>query len=132
MKTKLTQLILAIIAMLVLGIASASAGVLGKYHVKGSEGPYTFKGTLKLTSYNTATVRLKYSDGDSLVTKGRFKTPLKNTKKSQTVNCVWSAYGLKGTGKLTISGSSKGYKTTFSYNVSSVGVSGRGSGSKKP
>ena len=129
MKTKLMHLFLATLAVFVLGLSGASAGVLGKYNVSGREGPYSFRGTLTFTSPKVCVIRLRYSDGDSVTVKGRLKTALKDTKKKQTSRFTWSVYGMSGSGTLTVSGVKTGYKATFSY--SGAGVSGRGSGSKK-
>ena len=118
------------LGLMTLATTELSAGVLGKYKVKGMESGYSFHGTLNLSSYTGGTVSLNYNDGDSIVAKGKFKTPLKNTMKKQTVKCTWSAAGMTGTGTVTVSGSGSGYKSTFTY--SGFGVSGRGTGTKKP
>jgi hypothetical protein len=119
-----------VLGLMILGGAEVSAGVLGKYNVKGKEGYYTTRGTLTLNSLKSCTVRLKYSDGDSITVTGKLKTALKDTREKQTAKFTWSVYGMSGTGSVTISGITGGYKTTFNYSGS--GISGSGSGTKKP
>lgn len=118
------------LSLLTLAAGELTAGVLGKYSIKGTEGPYSFRGILNIKTLSTCSFNVRYNDGDSASVTGRFKTPLKNTTKAQTVNVTWSYYGLKGTGKVTVQGIKGGYATSFTY--SGAGVSGRGSGTKKP
>lgn len=130
MKTKFIRLMLATIAIIMLGVSGATADVLGKYNVNGREDSYGFKGTLTFTSSTVCVIRLQYSDGDSVTVRGKLKTALKNTRNKQTSKFTWSIYGMSGGGTLTVQGTKGGYSAEFSY--SGAGVSGRGSGTKKP
>ena len=57
-------------------------------------------------------------------------TPIKENKKKQSARFKWSVYGMSGSGTVTVSKTSSGYSTSFSY--SGGGVSGHGTGSKRP
>lgn len=110
------------------------AGVLGKYTVSGSGTYYGSRyglwGTATVTSRATCTLKLDFSDGDRATIRGKFKTPLKETKKKQTVQCTWNGEGETGTGTMTVSGSSSAYSLKFT--IKGGGLKGSGSGTKRP
>lgn len=111
---------------------TACAGILGKYKIKGKENnfgyKYGFHGTISIKNYRSGFMKIYYSPVDSSSVWFDFKTPLKETKKEQTVRISWSANGEPGTGRATFKGVKDGYEVEFKY--LNGGLSGAGRGSK--
>ena len=112
------------------------AGINGKYKVKGTEryygSKYSFQGSVSVTGYNSGSFKIDYNDGDRSdgTYKLNFDTPLKETRKKQTVTCTWREAGYNGTATLTFKGTGGGYSVDFTYKATGASVRGTGSGSK--
>lgn len=111
--------------------SAAEAGINGTYKVRGSETSggqkYTFSGTVTVAKFKTASYDLNFhDDGDNAAFKLTFSPALKETTKTQTVDCA----SRLGTGTATFSYVNGSYKVQFSYKGKGGGVKGSGTGTK--
>jgi hypothetical protein len=121
------------VGLVTLGVGEVHAGIKGSYRITGSEvfygDRYSFSGTMVVTGYKTCKVNLTYNDGDRASLIATFKTALKETKNKQVVSFTWKSPEANGTGTATFSGSPTKYTMSFTYKT--IGLSGRGAGSKR-
>lgn len=110
--------------------SAARAGINGIYKIHGNEydegEKYSFTGTVTISKLTTGAYALKFDDGDKAAFKFSFKTPLKDSHKTQTVNYSSSL----GTGSATFSYANGHHKVQFSYKAKYADVKGSGSGIK--
>lgn len=108
----------------------AIAGINGTYKVSGSETAdgekLSFRGTISISNYTAGQYNLKFADGESATYKFKFKTPLKKTSSSQTVN----AFNNLGTSVATFTQKDGKFTIKFTYRSKNGSLKGSGSGSK--
>ena len=122
--------ILAYLAIPMLCVSYAQAGINGTYKIRGTEinegEKTTFSGTVKISQSKVGKYSFNFSDGDSATYSFKFNKPLKEVKTPQTVNYSSSL----GTGTATFSYASGRYQVVFNYKAKGADIRGSGKGMK--
>ncbi len=122
--------ILAYLAIPMLCVSYAQAGINGTYKIRGTEinegEKLTFSGTVKISQSKVGKYSFNFSDGDIARFSFKFNKPLKELKTPQTVTYSSSI----GSGTATFSYAGGRHQVAFSYKAKGANIKGSGKGTK--